>query len=201
MSFVQVIEEVARHNASAAWCLGQNNGCSMTAAYLDPAVAKTIFGPPDGILAWGPGPATMQRVPGGYRLSGTWSFASGSHHATWLGAHVPEPDGSGAVRTLLFSKTSAEMKDTWHVVGLRGTGSDGYSVTDLFVPAEFTVPRGPEIRPREPGRLYCFTRGTSTHRYMPGWRSASPAACSKTSSSWPATRFLAAPRVRSAKTM
>jgi alkylation response protein AidB-like acyl-CoA dehydrogenase len=159
MSFVQVLEEVARHNASAAWCLGQNNGCSMTAAYLDPAVAKTIFGPPDGILAWGPGPATMQRVPGGYRLSGTWSFASGSHHATWLGAHVPEPDGSGAIRTLLFSKTSAEMKDTWHVVGLRGTGSDGYAVADLFVPAEFTVPRGPEIRPREPGRLYCFTRG------------------------------------------
>ena len=101
----------------------------------------------------------MQRVPGGYRLSGTWSFASGSHHATWLGAHVPEPDGSGAIRTLLFSKTSAEMKDTWHVVGLRGTGSDGYAVADLFVPAEFTVPRGPEIRPREPGRLYCFTRG------------------------------------------
>ena len=63
MSFVQVVEEVARYNASAAWCLGQNNGCSMTAAYLDPAVAKTIFGPPDGILAWGPGPATMQPAP------------------------------------------------------------------------------------------------------------------------------------------
>jgi alkylation response protein AidB-like acyl-CoA dehydrogenase len=59
MSFVQVLEEVARHNASTAWCLGQNNGCSMTAAYLEPAVAKTIFGPPAGILAWGPGPATM----------------------------------------------------------------------------------------------------------------------------------------------
>ena len=159
MSFVQVVEEVARYNASAAWCLGQNNGCSMTAAYLDPAVAKTIFGPPDGILAWGPGPATMQPAPGGYRLSGTWSFASGSHHATWLGAHVAEPDGSGAIRTLLFPKACAEMKDGWHVVGLRGTGSDGYSVTDLFVPQEFTVPRGPEVRPREPGRLYCFTRG------------------------------------------
>ncbi|HEU0217415.1 MAG TPA: acyl-CoA dehydrogenase family protein, partial [Stellaceae bacterium] len=46
VNFVRVLEEVARHNASAAWCLGQNNGCSMTAAYLDPAVAKTIFGPP-----------------------------------------------------------------------------------------------------------------------------------------------------------
>jgi alkylation response protein AidB-like acyl-CoA dehydrogenase len=159
IKFVQVLEEIARHNASAAWCLGQNNGCSMTAAYLDPAVAKTIFGPSDGILAWGPGPATMQPAPGGYRLSGTWSFASGSHHATWLGAHVAEPNGSGTIRTLLFPKSSAEMKESWRVVGLRGTGSDGYSVTDLFVPEEFTVLRGPDVRPREQGRLYCFTRG------------------------------------------
>jgi len=159
ISYVRVVEEIASHDASTAWCLGQNNGCSMTAAYLDPAVAKDIFGPDDGILAWGPGPATMERVPGGYRLSGNWSFASGSHHATWLGAHVPEPDGSGAIRTLLFPKTSVKMKDIWRVVGLRGTGSDAYSVSDLFVPEEYTVLRGPRIPAREPGRLYCFTRG------------------------------------------
>jgi indole-3-acetate monooxygenase len=95
VSYVQVVEEVASHDASTAWCLGQNNGSSMTAAYLDPAVAKEIFGPDDGILAWGPGPATIDRVTGGYRLTGNWSFATGSHHATWFGAHVPEPDGSG----------------------------------------------------------------------------------------------------------
>ncbi len=159
MSFVRIIEEVASHDASTAWCLGQNNGCSMTASYLDPAVAKEIFGPDRGILAWGPGPATMVRAPGGYRLTGSWSFASGSHHATWLGAHVPEPDGNGAIRTLLFPKKSAKMKDIWRVVGLRGTGSDAYSVTDLFVPEEYTVLRGPQIRARESGRLYCFTRG------------------------------------------
>ena len=159
VSYVQVVEEVASHDASTAWCLGQNNGCSMTAAYLDPAVARKIFGPDDGILAWGPGPATIDRVTGGYRLTGNWSFATGSHHATWLGAHVPEPDGSGAIRTLLFPKTSAEMKDVWQVIGLRGTGSDAYTVTDLFVPEEYTVLRGPQIQPREPGPLYCFTRG------------------------------------------
>ena len=159
MSFVQITEEIASHDASTAWCLGQNNGCAMTAAYLDPAVARTIFGPPDGILAWGPGPATMQHVAGGYRLTGSWSFASGSHHATWLGAHLAEPDGAGAVRTLLFPKSSTQMKAIWQVVGLRGTGSDAYSVNDLFVPEEFTVLRGADIPPRQPGRLFCFTRG------------------------------------------
>jgi indole-3-acetate monooxygenase len=66
---------------------------------------------------------------------------------------------AAAIRTLLFPKTRAKMKDVWHVIGLRGTGSDAYSVTDLFVPEEYTVLRGPQIQPREPGGLYCFSRG------------------------------------------
>lgn len=159
VSYVPIIEEIASHDASTAWCLGQNNGCSMTAAYLDPMVAKDIFGPDDGILAWGPGPATMEKVPGGYRLTGSWRFASGSHHATWLGAHLPEPGGDGGMRTLLFPKSSTKMKSIWRVIGLRGTGSDAYSVADLFVPEEYTVVRGPGLPARETGPLYRFTRG------------------------------------------
>ena len=88
-AYVEVIEEVAKHDASTAWCLGQATGCTMTAALLDPEVAGEIFGGERGIVAWGPpGPAEARTVPGGFRLSGSWSFASGSHHATWLGAHV-----------------------------------------------------------------------------------------------------------------
>ena len=166
--FVAVIEEIARHDASTAWCLGQANGCAMTAASLDPEVAREIFGPPRGIVAWGPpGPAELSVVPGGYRLSGSWSFASGSHHATWLGAHVPAVDGDGAprrrpdggavLRTLLFPKAKARMSDIWHVVGLRGTGSDMYSVSDLFVPERHTVLRDPAVAPRQGGALYRFS--------------------------------------------
>jgi alkylation response protein AidB-like acyl-CoA dehydrogenase len=70
-----------------------------------------------------------------------------------------EPDQTGAIRTLLFPKSSAKMKAIWRVVGLRGTGSDAYSVANLFVPEEYTVLRGTEIRAREPGLLYRFTRG------------------------------------------
>ena len=54
LSYVQVLEEIAKADPSTAWCLGQNSGCSMTAPYLDPGVAREIFGPPRGILAWGP---------------------------------------------------------------------------------------------------------------------------------------------------
>src|SRR5207302_5715279 len=128
-AYVQVIEEVAKHDASAAWCLGQANGCAMTAALLDPEVAREIFGDRRGIVAWGPpGPAEARAVAGGYRLTGTWSFASGSHHATWLGAHVAildedgspqrRPDGGPVMRTLLFRKASAKVSDIWYVIGL-----------------------------------------------------------------------------------
>jgi alkylation response protein AidB-like acyl-CoA dehydrogenase len=162
----RVVEEIAKGDASAAWCLNQGAGCSMTAAYLDPAAAKEVFGGPRGILAWGPGPGKARIVEGGYRVTATWSFASGSHNATWLGCHVPiydddgrqllHADGSPVVRTPIFPKSCAEMTDIWHVMGLRGTGSDKYSVTDLFVPAAFVAARDDSNR-REDGVLYRFS--------------------------------------------
>jgi alkylation response protein AidB-like acyl-CoA dehydrogenase len=174
--YVSVIEEVAKHDASTAWCLGQACGCTMTSAYLDPAVAREIFGN-RGIVAWGPpGPAEARVVPGGSRLTGTWSFASGSHHATWLGAHVAildpngapqlRPDGGPVVRTLLFPKASASLTDIWHVIGLRGTASDSYTVTDLFVPEKYTVLRDNAAKPRQPGLLYAFS---SSNIYASGF--------------------------------
>ena len=164
--YIRVVEEIAKGDASAAWCLNQGAGCSMTAAYLDPAAAKEVFGGPRGILAWGPGPGKARIVEGGYRVTATWSFASGSHNATWLGCHVPiyedngrqllHADGSPVVRTPIFPKSCAEMTDIWHVMGLRGTGSDKYSVTDLFVPAAFVAARDDSTR-REDGVLYRFS--------------------------------------------
>ncbi len=176
--YVEVIEEVAKHDASTAWCLGQACGCTMTAAYLEPEAACEIFGGRRGIVAWGPpgSPAEARAAPGGYRLTGTWSFASGSHHATWLGAHVPilaengapqlRPGGGPAVRTLLFPKASAKFTDIWHVIGLRGTGSDQYSVSDLFVPEKYTVLREAARKPRQPGLLYAFS---SSNMYASGF--------------------------------
>ncbi|HVC52167.1 MAG TPA: acyl-CoA dehydrogenase family protein [Stellaceae bacterium] len=170
LQYVPIIEDIARIDASAAWCLNQNSGCSMTAAYLAPPAAKEIFGGPRGILAWGPGPGEARMAPGGYRVTATWAFASGSHHASWLGCHVPVLDADGTpqldksgtpiVKTMLFPKTSTRFTDIWHTLGLRGTGSDQFSVSDLFVPEEFSLhapSRGGDAVRREPGLLYCFS--------------------------------------------
>jgi alkylation response protein AidB-like acyl-CoA dehydrogenase len=168
--YVPIIEAVARIDASTAWCLNQNSGCSMTAAYLSPEVAHDIFGPPRGILAWGPGPGEARVVDGGYNVTAQWSFASGSHHASWLGCHVPvieangkprlDDDGTPVVKTLFFRKSETKFADIWHTIGLRGTGSDQYSVKDLFVSEAYSLPsinRNTPERRREPGLLYAFS--------------------------------------------
>ena len=172
LTYVQVLEEIAKAEPSTAWCLGQNSGCSMSAPYLDPAVAREVFGPPRGILAWGPelpGAGRGVAVEGGIRVTGRWGFATGSRHASWLGAHVPvfeqdgaprlNPNGRPFVRTVLFPKASAEIIDNWQVIGLRGTGSDSYRVDNLFVPQKYTCSRDNEAERREPGLLYRFTSG------------------------------------------
>jgi len=145
--FVPVIEEIAKADAATAWCLNQASGCSMTAAYLDPEAACEIFGGPRGILAWGPGPGTARVVAGGYRVSAKWSFASGSHNASWLGCHVPILEADGAPRL---------HPDGSPVVRTMGTGSDQFSVEDLFVPERHSATRDDATR-REPGLLYRFS--------------------------------------------
>jgi alkylation response protein AidB-like acyl-CoA dehydrogenase len=160
--FTEVIEAVARIDASTAWCLGQAGGCAMIAAYVSPPVAREIFGPGGrGIVAWGPGPeARAVAVEGGYRVTGTWSFASGCRHATWLGGYCPVygADGTprGDSRTMMFPAASAVISDAWQVMGLRGTGSDAFAVTDLFVPEAYAPARDDPAHRREVGLLYRF---------------------------------------------
>jgi alkylation response protein AidB-like acyl-CoA dehydrogenase len=172
VTYVRVVEEVAKADASTAWCLNQNNVCSMIAGYLEPSAAREIFGPRDAVLAWGSqgGDGYAQVADGGYRVHGSWAFASGGRRATWLGAHCPivERDGSRRmkapgvpeVRTMLFPITQAVMTDIWHVMGLRGTGSDAYEVKDLFVPAAHAAARDLPAERRHPSPLYCVPTGS-----------------------------------------
>jgi alkylation response protein AidB-like acyl-CoA dehydrogenase len=162
--FMQMLEEVAKADASTAWCLGQCSVCAMIAGYLDADATHQIFRSPGDILAWGAVAGEAHVVPGGYRATGRWNFASGSRQASWLGAHVQiveadgtkrcKPDGAPEVRTILFPLASATMHDVWDVIGLKGTGSDSYSVEKLFIPEKFTALRDEPGAVRETGPLY-----------------------------------------------
>ena len=163
----RIVETIAEADASAGWCLGQALGCATAAAFLDRGVAEEVFGRSDAVLAWGAGAVgTAVPVEGGYRINGTWRFASGGDHAIWLGGHcqVMEADGSPRTnadgrqvnRTALFPRKSAIVHDDWHVMGLRGTRSEGYTVEDLFVEDSFTLNRDAQAECRSDATLFRF---------------------------------------------
>jgi len=168
VAFSEVIEEIAKSDASTAWCLAQCGVCAMAAAYLDHETAVEVFGPPDGIAAWGPvAPSEARMVEGGYRVTGSWNFASGGHQASWLGGQcyvsdrdgkmLRRPNGAPVVRMMLFRYRDAQISDVWDVMGLRGTGSDSYAVNDLFVPERYSFGRDEDDERHSDGLLFKFS--------------------------------------------
>lgn len=168
-TYLRAVEQISRHDGSLGWNMFVGNSSSLLAAYLPEETARTIWGDPRTIVAWGPPNASKARaVPGGYRVSGRWDFASGCRAANWMGAHchVEEPDGSlrqnhvgrPAVRSLIFPASQAKLIDTWNTIGLRGTASDTYELDDVFVPEAFSGTREDPAENREPGPLYAFTQ-------------------------------------------
>jgi alkylation response protein AidB-like acyl-CoA dehydrogenase len=164
VTFMETIEALAQADGSAAWCVAQVSGCSLTSAYLPRDAAWEMFGAnPRAVLAWGAGPSgRAERRHGGWSVTGNWSYASGLRHANWLGGQCPmfeadgaplfDPDGSPMVRTFVFPKTQAQVIDDWHTMGLRATGSDSYSVRDIFVRDAFCFLRS--VASTHPGTLY-----------------------------------------------
>src|SRR5205085_12104959 len=143
-TWFNAMEALGKLDASTAWCVGQLNGCSVTASALDPSIARRMFGDPRSALGWGPPvKSRAEEVEGGHRLSGEWMMASGSRHATWLGMMAPvfDPAGNPAVlargATMRIFFAPAEVFtwiDNWDVIGLRATNSGGFKVSELFVP-------------------------------------------------------------------
>jgi alkylation response protein AidB-like acyl-CoA dehydrogenase len=165
--YLRAVEEIGRADASIAWNMFVANSSALIAPFLELEPARAIFTDPCTVVAWGPPNACQAKaVPGGYQVSGRWSFASGCRAANWMGAHcqVVEPDGSlrqnhlgrPAIRTLLFPAAQAQLEDTWNTIGLRGTASDSYSLSDVFVPEAFSTTREDPTLRRDPGRLYAF---------------------------------------------
>ena len=163
----EVTEIIAGADASTAWCLGQAFGCAMSAAFLDEDAAREVFGPADAVLAWGAGPqGAAVATEGGFVVNGTWRFASGAKHATWLGGHCKVYEADGAprlnaggihvLRTALFRREQASVADDWYVMGLRGTRSEGYTVEDLFVESRLTLDRETPEECQVDSTLYRF---------------------------------------------
>ena len=163
----RVVEEVSRLDGSTGWtvALGHANA-QLTCALSDESAARVLKNG-SALLAHGALSSTVraEAVAGGYRLTGQWQFCSGARNATWVIAAGPVFDGdeprigeAGPEMVVAFvPPEDVEIVDTWHVSGLRGTGSHDLRVRDLFVPEELSYPLALPAGP-QPRRASTLTR-------------------------------------------
>ncbi|HXW83936.1 MAG TPA: acyl-CoA dehydrogenase family protein [Candidatus Binataceae bacterium] len=146
MMQVRIIEALAVEDASVGWCAMIGSDGGYFSAFLAESVAREMYRDLDAVTA-GAVSVTGRavRCKGGFRLSGRWPFASGIHHSTWLicGCMVYEgaspalrPAGVPLTRQCFVPTVDAQILDTWHTTGLRGSGSCDFTLEDYFVPEE-----------------------------------------------------------------
>ena len=158
--------ELARHDAATGWCTFIANTTALLAAFMEPEQARAVFGPPDAITGGFAQPMGRARVvDGGLAVTGRWQWGSGTQHSTMVGggALIVGDDGAPSARHdglrgafVFFDPSDVEFFDTWHVVGLRGTGSCDYAVRDAFVPEGRWADMGNRVR-RIDAALYRFS--------------------------------------------
>lgn len=161
----ETIEIIARADASAAWCLMIGATTALNAAYLPTDMARTLYGEAS-VITGGVFAPLGRAIPDGddYVVTGRWSWGSGTQNANWIvgGAMIMDgekpslgPDGAPYHRMMVFAAKDVTFHDTWHVMGLKGTGSLDFSVDGVRVPKARSVSLVHDA-PVETGPLYRF---------------------------------------------
>ena len=136
---MRVLEELARADGSVGWTVMIGSLAPVLLGKLPLATFDAVYADgPDVILAGTVKPSGVATpVDGGFRVTGRWSFASGCQHSDWVIAHCMVDDGrQPPIRMMVLPPADVEIKDTWSVSGLCGTGSHDFVVHDAFVPDE-----------------------------------------------------------------
>jgi indole-3-acetate monooxygenase len=165
MTLVRVVEEISRADGAARWSVALSGEYGIFGGLLPEASAREIYGSDPDVRTAGTlrASGTARVIEGGYRVTGRWQLGSGCQHSKWLvgGCQIMDgneprlrPNGSPVTRILFVPADECEIIDTWHSIGLRGTGSHDYAVADVFVPADHSFSfREPPV---DPGPLYAM---------------------------------------------
>jgi alkylation response protein AidB-like acyl-CoA dehydrogenase len=161
---IKIVQALARIDGSVGWIAAFSNGGSLLATFSPREVYDRIYkNGPDVLFAgtFKPG-GTAEAMGDSWRLNGRFDFFSGCQHADWMvvtfvmrkdGVPLLQPNGQPLVRSCLVHARDCQIEETWHVAGLKATGSHDVVVTDLVVPdAEFFDTFDPEVH--KPGPLY-----------------------------------------------
>ena len=157
------VEELSRADGSVGWCAMIAAAISMSMGRLPVAVGREIAGTPADYRGAGSARAGGKAWREGafYRVHGRWNFASGIHNARWLMCAcimmdgeqpVASPAGKPVLRSLWVPIESVTVVDTWQVMGMRGTGSQDFTVEDVLVPVAHSS--SADDPPAETGPLY-----------------------------------------------
>ena len=158
--WLAILETLAGVEASVSWLVWNNTLACFWARFLDAAARARIFGDSSRLFAGSTRPTGKAvATDGGFRLSGRWSLVSGCELADYLNlislVHdngVPRmlAPGQPDLRVLFIPKGQYAILDTWHVGGLRGSGSHDVLVDDVFVPVEDSFPPAPPVASNSP---------------------------------------------------
>ncbi|HEY0974951.1 MAG TPA: flavin-dependent monooxygenase [Solimonas sp.] len=154
--FYDVQMTLAEGCMSTAWVYGVVGVHNWQIALFDPRAAEDVFGKNEKTLIASTYMPKGQVTPveGGFKFSGRWGFSSGIDHCDWvfLGGLIFNQGQPPEYRTFLLPKSDYEVVDTWHVMGLKGTGSKDIVVKDVFVPEYRTHKASDGFMGTNPGR-------------------------------------------------
>jgi alkylation response protein AidB-like acyl-CoA dehydrogenase len=157
--YARVMIELAKGDPSAAWVTQIINGTTWVGSLTTDATQEALFGEGPKLVcgAYNP-PGRARRVDGGYVVSGAWPYTSGSRQADWAQCGVLTDEPAGTVTAVLnmayIPFTQIEMRDSWFVSGLQGTGSDTSVATEVFVPDARMVTMDKPVGHYEPGKRH-----------------------------------------------
>lgn len=151
LEVLEIVELLSRADGSVGWTATIGLQSVALLSLLPRETFDAVYADsPDVTIGGAFGPqGKAEVVDGGYKVTGKWAFASGCHNWDYLmgncvivenGEPRPGPvPGQPATRAMVFPADQGELFDTWHTLGLRGSGSNHFGVTDLFVPEESTL--------------------------------------------------------------
>ena len=151
-----VIEEISGYDTAAGWTLANPLDWAYFCARLPDAGAEEIYGQGPNILiaAQFGRPMSAEPAEGGYTIAGRAPFVSNCQDASWIattaivmdgGQPLTNEAGQPSVLMVYLPAARCQVVDTWHVLGMRGTGSHDVEVKDVFVPTARTFPLGPDF--------------------------------------------------------
>ena len=137
-TYVQVVRRLGQGCPSTAWTVGHLIEHVWMLARWPQEVQDEVFanGPAPLAAATGAPAGVAEKVPGGYSISGRWTFASGVMHSEWA---LLAAQHDNVRLQCLVPMSEVELLDVWHTAGLRGTGSNDIRAEKLFVPAHRTL--------------------------------------------------------------